>query len=128
MSLADLNINFMGRRKLAGIISICLVVGAIVSMAVQGLNLGLDFTGGTLVEVEFEAPKDPEDVRRTLEAAGYENGVVQYFGTNRDLLIRMPPQLDVDQSVLGDRILATLRGEDPNIRMRQSNYVCPAVG
>jgi preprotein translocase subunit SecF len=128
MSDKVFNIDFMGYRKIAGALSIFLVVGACVSMLIQGLNLGLDFTGGTLVEVEFEQPTDPQKIRQMLEASGYENGVVQFFGTNTDLLIRMPPQTGVDQSVLGDRILATLREVYPGIVMRQSNYVGPAVG
>jgi len=128
MSSRTFNVDFMGPRKIAGLASIILVVGACVSMFVQGLNLGLDFTGGTLVEVEFVEPTDPEAIRQALDASGFQNGLVQYFGTNRDVLIRMPPQAGVDQSVLGDQILATLRANYPGIEMRQSNYVGPAVG
>jgi preprotein translocase subunit SecF len=128
MSDKVFNIDFMGYRKPAAILSVVLVVGACVSMLIQGLNLGLDFTGGTLVEVEFVEATDPQEIRQMLEGAGYANGVVQFFGTNRDLLIRMPPQSGVDQSVLGDRILASLRETYPGIVMRQSNYVGPAVG
>jgi preprotein translocase subunit SecF len=122
------NIDFMAKRWIAGIASIVLVLGSYVALAVQGLNLGLDFTGGTLVEVEFEAPTDPEDIRALLEREGYVNGVVQYFGTERDLLIRMPPQPNVDQVNMGDNILATLRQTYPEVQMRQSNFVGPAVG
>ena len=94
----------------------------------QGLNLGLDFTGGTLVEVAFDEPVDPEQVRGLLDGAGYQNGTVQYFGTERDLLIRMPPQPDVDQANMGDNIIATLRECSRRVEMRQSNFVGPAVG
>ncbi|MEM8766500.1 MAG: protein translocase subunit SecF [Pseudomonadota bacterium] len=121
-------IDFMGKRKLAGIVSIVLVVGSFIALGVQGLNRGLDFTGGTLVEVGFEEPVDPEQVRGLLEGAGYQNGVVQYFGTETDLLIRMPPQLDLDQANMGDGILTTLRDVFPGVEMRQSNFVGPAVG
>ena len=78
--------------------------------------------------MEFSEPADPEGIRQLLLQGGYENGVVQHFGTNRDLLIRMPPQTGIDQAVLGDKILATLRNTFPDIEMRQSNYVGPAVG
>ncbi len=121
-------IDFMGKRKVAGIASIVLVLGSFIALGVQGLNLGLDFTGGTLVEVGFDEPVDPEQVRGLLEGAGYQNGVVQYFGTETDLLIRMPPQLDVDQANMGDGIIATLRDVFPGVEMRQSNFVGPAVG
>ncbi len=121
-------IDFMAGRRIAGITSIVLVMISILWLAVQGLNRGLDFTGGTLVEVAFPAPTDAEKIRRTLESAGYQNGVVQYFGTERDLLIRMPPQQSVDQVNMGDEIIATLRELYPGVEMRQSNFVGPAVG
>lgn len=121
-------IDFMGKRRIAGIMSTVLVLVAIVWLSVQGLNRGLDFTGGTLVEVEFQEPVDAENIRRILGTAGYQNGVVQYFGTERDLLIRMPPQTNVDQSVMGDQIIATLEEIYPSVEMRQSNFVGPAVG
>lgn len=123
------SIKFMGMRYIAGSISGTLVVLSLVWLVfVDGINLGLDFTGGTLVEVEFAAPTEPEQVRGILEAAGYQNGVVQYFGTERDLLIRMPPQLGIDQANMGDGIIKTLREVYPGVDMRQSNFVGPAVG
>jgi len=128
MSEKSLNIDFMSKRRIAGVFSVVLVLAAFLSFMIQGLNWGLDFTGGTLVEVEFSEPADPEAVRQLLIENGYANGVVQYFGTNRDLLIRMPPQGGVEQALLGDRILASLRSSYPGIEMRQSNYVGPAVG
>jgi preprotein translocase subunit SecF len=128
MKVIDLNIDFMGRRKVAAALSVCVVVGSLVALFVQGLNLGLDFTGGTLVEVEFSEAAAPEEVRQLLNSRGYENGLVQYFGTERDLLIRMPPQADVAQANLGDEILAVLGSAYPGVVMRQSNYVGPAVG
>jgi len=120
--------DFMGRRRIAGTFSVLMVLSACVSLLVQGLNWGLDFTGGTLLEVEFTEPADPEAVRVDLLQAGYQNGVVQYFGTDRDLLIRMPPQPGMDQAQLGDRIIGSLRASHPGVELRQSNYVGPAVG
>ena len=101
---------------------------SLIDIFVEGLDLGLDFTGGTLVEVEFAEPTDPESVRQLLERAGFENGLVQNFGTERDLLIRMPPQASTEQARMGDQILSTLRDEYPDVEMRQSNFVGPAVG
>ncbi len=128
MRVLDLNINFMGGRLIAAGVSAGVILISVAALLFQGLNLGLDFTGGTLVEVEFEQPASPDEVRQVLEANGYENGLVQYFGTERDLLIRMPPQMDVAQANLGDDILAVLREAYPGVLMRQSNYVGPAVG
>lgn len=122
------NVDFMRWRMVWGGISLVMLLLSVISLGVRGLNLGLDFTGGTLVEVEFPQPVDPEQVRGVLVASGFENGVVQYFGTERDLLIRMPPQTVADQANMGDDILATLSEVFPGVEMRQSNFVGPAVG
>ena len=128
MKPVDLNFDFMGKRRLAAGFSVLFVVLSLIDIFVEGLDLGLDFTGGTLVEVEFAEPTDPESVRQLLERAGFENGLVQNFGTERDLLIRMPPQASTEQARMGDQILSTLRDEYPDVEMRQSNFVGPAVG
>ena len=128
MKPVDLKIDFMAKRRLAAGISILFVALALIDLFIEGLDLGLDFTGGTLVEVEFAEPTDPESIRQLLERAGFENGLVQNFGTERDLLIRMPPQASTEQARMGDQILDTLRGEYADVEMRQSNFVGPAVG
>jgi preprotein translocase subunit SecF len=125
--MKNLNFDFMGRRKVAAVVSAALIVIAIGALT-QGLNLGLDFTGGTLVEVEFAQPVAPETVRRDLEAAGFSNGVVQNFGTERDLLIRMPPQANDAQAKLGDEIQTALRKIYGDVDVRRSEFVGPAVG
>ena len=128
MRVVDLNIDFMKRRYVALVMSAILFLSAGSSLVFKGLNFGLDFTGGTLVEVEFLGGVQPETVRQLLEKNGYDNGVVQYFGTEKDLLIRMPPQGGIEQANLGDSILDILRSNYPGVVMRQSNYVGPAVG
>ena len=126
--MKDLQIDFMGKRKYALVLSAALLVTALLSIGSKGLNMGLDFTGGSLLEVGFTEEVDPEEVRNFLQGAGFNNGTVQYFGTNRDLLIRMPPQPDANQSSLGDEIFAALKSQYPEGELRQSNYVGPAVG
>ncbi|MCZ6618881.1 MAG: protein translocase subunit SecF [Gammaproteobacteria bacterium] len=128
MSQSITTIDFMGKRKVAGVISIVLVLASLGLLGVVGLNRGLDFTGGTLVEVEFTTAIEPESVRQLLEGAGFQNGLVQYFGTDRDLLIRMPPQDNTQQADMGGEILDTLRETYPDVVMRQNNYVGPTVG
>jgi preprotein translocase subunit SecF len=128
MIAAELNIDFMGKRRIPAAVSVVAVLASLILLFGPGLNQGLDFTGGTLVEVEFEQAVNPDQIRQLLDVAGYENGVVQYFGAERDLLIRMPPQGDSRQANMGDAILAALRVEYPGVVMRQSNYVGPAVG
>ena len=126
--MKDLQIDFMGKRKYALVLSAALLVTALLSLGSKGLNMGLDFTGGSLLEVGFTEEVDPEEVRNFLQGAGFNNGTVQYFGTNRDLLIRMPPQPDANQSSLGDEIFVALKSQYPEAELRQSNYVGPAVG
>ncbi|NCF32432.1 MAG: protein translocase subunit SecF [Proteobacteria bacterium] len=126
--MKELHIDFMGKRKFALVLSASLLLMALLSLGFKGLNMGLDFTGGSLLEIGFSEEIDPEEVRNYLEGAGFNNGTVQYFGTNRDLLIRMPPQPGANQSSLGDEIFAALKSQYPDGVLRQSNYVGPAVG
>jgi len=118
----------MGKRKIAAMISVGLVLASIGLFAIRGMNLGLDFTGGTLVGVEFTTAVEPENVRQILEGAGFFNGVVQHYGTERELLIRMPPQVGTEQADMGGKILATLSDSFGDVTMRQNNYVGPTVG
>ncbi len=91
-------IDFMGKRHIAAAVSIILLVISIGSLAVKGLNLGLDFTGGTLVELHYSEAPALEDVRQTLEQNGYPNAVVVNFGSDTELMVR----LQTDNSSLGD--------------------------
>ncbi len=122
------NFDFMGGRKIAAAVSGCLLVVSVVALATFGLNQGLDFTGGALVEVGFDAPANPQDVRQRLEDAGFSNAVVQNFGSEIDVLIRVPPQSGVDQSTVGDEILVLLRDAYGGVALRRSEVVGPAVG
>ena len=129
--------DFMGRRKVATIMSGILLLASVVSLSFSGLNLGLDFTGGSLVEVGLSKEVEPEEVRRYLTGQGFTNGTVQTFGSNTELLIRMPPQpsdavdeaeIVQSQAQLGDNIFQALLTQYPGMVLRQSNYVGPAVG
>jgi len=129
--------DFMGRRKVATIMSGILLLASVVSLSFSGLNLGLDFTGGSLVEVGLGKEVEPEEVRRYLTSEGFTNGTVQTFGSNTELLIRMPPQpsdavdeaeIAQSQAQLGDNIFQALLTQYPGMVLRQSNYVGPAVG
>jgi preprotein translocase subunit SecF len=122
------NFDFMGKRVIASVASGVLIVVSLAALGFNGLNMGLDFTGGSLVELGFSEQVDAEQLRGVLADNGFTNGTVQYFGSNQDILIRMPPQLDIDQSTLGDRLYQTLLSEYDGITLRQSNFVGPAVG
>ncbi|MGD8525377.1 MAG: protein translocase subunit SecF [Thioalkalispiraceae bacterium] len=120
--------DFMGKRKLALVFSFTLIVISIFAIASRGLNFGLDFTGGTLIEVGYQQDADLGKIRGALEKAGFEDTVVQHFGTARDVLIRIAPDAEVVQSELSDRVLSTLREQNPDVQMRRQEFVGPQVG
>ncbi|MDY6979945.1 MAG: protein translocase subunit SecF, partial [Pseudomonadota bacterium] len=122
------NYNFVDKRRYALILSAILLVIAIGSLATRGLNFGLDFTGGTLLEVGYSEPKELEQVRQALEGAGFESAVVQHFGSSRDVVIRLAPQAEEVTATLSDRILKALRAEDDSVEMRRQEFVGPQVG
>ena len=129
--MKDLHVDFMGKRLVATALSALLLLVALGSLGTQGLNLGLDFTGGSLVEVKLAEKVDPQAVRGFLVDAGFTNGTVQTFGSDEDLLIRVPPQANADPAAqvgLGDDIFRALAENYPGIVLLQSNYVGPAVG
>ncbi|MEM1152656.1 MAG: protein translocase subunit SecF [Pseudomonadota bacterium] len=119
-------INFMGLRKVAAAFSILLVLAAIGSIAVQQLNWGLDFTGGTLVEVFYEGPVDLQEIRQTLTTEGYQGATVVSFGTERDVLIRLPQGYSDE---VGAQLLALLQNNSTdNVELRRVEFVGPQVG
>ena len=116
-------------RGIAGIISALLVIASIVSLSVNKLNFGLDFTGGTLLEIGFQEPADLNRVRSSLESEGFGDAVVQNYGTQEDILIRLEPRADVKAEELGSNILEALRAEfDKTVEMRRIEFVGPNVG
>lgn len=122
------NFNFMGKRKLALAFSLTLIAISIFSITTRGLNFGLDFTGGTLIEVGYAQDADLTKVRGALEQAGFKDAVVQHFGTARDVLIRIAPDGETVQSDLADKVLRTLKSENDTVEMRRQEFVGPQVG
>ncbi len=123
-----LNIDFMGKRKLALMVSGVLIVVSIVAMAARGLNLGIDFTGGTLVEVGYSDSVQLEPVRESLLASGLDDAIVQHFGTSRDVLIRLPvAESDRDKASLSNRVIRALESTG-SLEVRRVEFVGPQVG
>jgi preprotein translocase subunit SecF len=119
-------INFMGLRKVAALVSICLVLGSIGSLAVQQLNWGLDFTGGTLVEVFYSETVDLQGIRDTLGEKGYQGATVVSFGTDRDVLIRLPHGYSDEEGAALLQLLQT--GFAGEVELRRIEFVGPQVG
>lgn len=119
-------INFMGVRHLAFALTVLLTIASLGSLVVKGLNFGLDFTGGTLIELGYERPVGLEQVRRQLVQAGFTDAVVQSFGATTDVLVRMPG----DDPQLGERIASALRNADGgnSVSVKRVEFVGPAVG
>lgn len=117
--------NFMGIRKYAVIFSAILLSVSAWSLYTQGLALGLDFSGGTQIEVGYEQPANVGELREKLSAAGFDNPVVVHFGSETDVLIRL--QGEPDQK-LAEQIVEVLKGDDQQIELRRVDYVGPQIG
>ena len=127
MSLKSLNIpviNFVGNRKYALIFSTILLVVSIASIGFQGLKFGIDFTGGTLIELGYEKTADLEDIRSKLTSANYKGTNVQYFGSDTEVLIQLEPQTTTSAQ-LSSSIIRML-GDDLDVR--RVEFVGPKVG
>ncbi len=123
------NIDFMGKRKLAMAFSTLLILASLFSIATRGLNLGVDFTGGFLIEVGYQQDADLESVRGALTANGFADALVQHFGSARDVLIRIAPRDDLNKAHVSDRVLEILRqNADQEVSMRRVEFVGPQVG
>lgn len=132
---AEKVINFMGARRIAMAFSMFLVLGSIVSLAVRGLNFGLDFTGGTLVELHYSEAPNLEEVRQQLTDAGYPGAIVVHFGSETELLVRMRTQTAVpDQGTgitnVGEHMAAALQAASPGVTidMMRSEIIGAQMG
>lgn len=131
------NINFMSARHAFVGLFTALMLVAVFALATKGFNYALDFTGGTVVEIEFEKPADVEGIRSRLDAAGYASPIVQTFGSGNDIVIRLqPPEMDegagpeaappAEQA--GTSILAVAQTPDNPGRVIRSDFVGPQIG
>ena len=124
--MSDIKIyDFMKYRKYALIFSLVMLVVSIWSLATRGLVLGLDFSGGTQIEVGYETPADVSEIRNNLESAGFSNPIVVHFGSETDVLIRLQGEPDQE---LASKILDVLRSEDDEVDLRRIDFVGPQIG
>jgi len=118
-------IDFMGKRKIAAVFSIILIVAAIASLSIKGLALGLDFTGGTLVEVEYAEAPNLENVRKQLISSGYEKLVVQNFGAATSVLVRLSEGFN---DKVGLEVISSLSANGANVTLKRAEFVGAQVG
>ena len=124
----ETHFRFMSRRGLAAIVSAVAIVASIAALVVNGLNLGIEFTGGVEFEAGYSEPVDVDAVRAELAAAGFPEAQVIYFGTQRDVMIRIPPRADSDGTELRAELLDVLRQSAPDVEARSFSVVFPQIG
>ena len=124
------NIDFLGptRRKIALVVSVLFVIVSLASLATRGLEMGIDFTGGILLEVGYPQAANLEEIRGNLSAAGFTDAQVQLFGRDTDVLVRLPPQPGSSTDVIRVRLQETLRTGGESIDLRRVEFVSPQVG
>lgn len=122
-------INFMKLKMVCLVISTILVLVSLGSLLTKGLNLGLDFTGGTVIELQFPQQAELDKVRHALTAAGFADAQVQYFGSSQDVMIRIAPRTGVEQKTIGEQIVAAANeAAGQQVVVRKVDVVGSAVG
>ncbi|MES9813135.1 MAG: protein translocase subunit SecF [Candidatus Thiodiazotropha sp.] len=120
--------DLMGKRNLALVLSGILLLISLGAIIVRGLNLGIDFTGGTLVEVGYPQAVELPVVREALAKDGFGDALIQHFGTSKDVLVRLAPREDIESAVLSDRAFTAMQSIAPNVDLRRVEFVGPQVG
>ncbi|MBS3954577.1 MAG: protein translocase subunit SecF [Methylomicrobium sp.] len=123
------DIDFLGKRTLAFAVSGLLVLISIISLATQGLQMGIDFTGGTLIEVGYKESADLSVIRNALAEGGFSDALVQHFGSAKDVLIRLKPQEGISSSELSNKVLEVMNKKtSERAELRRVEFVGPQVG
>ncbi len=129
LKLFNKQFDFMGLRKPAMALSLVLLLVSIGSLATRQLNLGIDFTGGSVIEVGYSDAVEIQPIREVLESKGFDDAIVQHFGSARDVLIRLVPRADQDKAELSSQIINLLTAaSDKPIDVRRVDFVGPQVG
>lgn len=122
-------IDFLKYGNLALLLSGLVLLAGVISLTTRGLNFGLDFTGGTLIELHYQQAPELNEIRQTLEVGGFDDAVVQTFGTASDIVVRIPVDGDGQSSAdLSNRVLEALGGDAEGVEIRRVEFVGPQVG
>ncbi|MFA5081247.1 MAG: protein translocase subunit SecF [Hydrogenophilaceae bacterium] len=122
------DIPFMRWARSTIYLSLLFIFGSIALLATKGLNLGVDFTGGTIMEIGYPAAADVPAIRAVLAKNGFADAQVQNFGTSTDVLIRLPVKQDVTSAQLSEKVLTVLRQADSRAELRRVEFVGPQIG
>ncbi|WP_018945650.1 protein translocase subunit SecF [Thioalkalivibrio sp. AKL17] len=130
LNFAESNFDFLGKRRVTLVISVVLILLSVLMLATRGINFGIDFTGGTLVEVGYPEAVELDPIRETINEGGFQGAQVQTFGTARDVLIRLPPRDDEpDEAALSNQVMQLLEAGGPEgAELRRVEFVGPSVG
>ena len=122
------HIDFMGKRKVAAVFSVVLMILSLGSLLTRGLNFGIEFTGGIVIEAGFQDAADLSAVRSGLGEVGFGEAVVQNFGSSRDITIQLMPREDRGGTEIRNEVMAVLQQIDPGVDLRRVEFVGPQVG
>ena len=122
------NFRFMPLRSRWYAISAVLLVASLALIGIRGLNLGIDFTGGVVLELSFPQAADLDKVRGALAAAGHEDATVQSFGTANEVLVRLLPKEGEDTAAVGQDVLESLKSYEPVVQLRRTEVVGAQIG
>lgn len=122
------DIPFMRHALIFNVVSALTFAAAVFFLLHRGLHLSIEFTGGTVMEVEYAQAANVDGVRQAIEGLGYTDMQVQSFGTAHDVLIRLPAKQDVDSGALSQKVIGALKAQDPNVILKRVEFVGPQVG
>ena len=122
------DIPFMRHALTFNLISIAMFLLAVGALAFKGLNLGVEFTGGTVMEVGYSESANLSKIRKSLESGGMSEAMVQSFGDSRTVLIRLPTKPELTGAKLSDQVFLMLKEDDPQLELRRVDYVGSQVG
>ena len=122
------DIPFMRHALIFNVISMITFVIAVIALSTKGLHLGVDFTGGTVMEVSYSQPANLNKIRDAMAKLGFTEASVQNFGTTRDVLIRLPVKQGVTSAKLSEQVLGELKGIDSTVNLKRTEFVGPQVG
>ena len=128
MSMKNIQFNFMGMRRVTSTVSALLIIFSVFTLSYQGLNLGIDFTGGTLVEVGYPEAVNLDKLRQSFSDSEFNDVAIQYFGSAKEILIRIPPQQGLNSADVSNKLLDLLSSNNFSAEMRRVEFVGPQVG